>query len=333
MYIKTTAGKGLNNKSSCSDLMCYLSKEDETAFKDKNGNVLNELESINLIDKNTSGLHRNSARFYMITVNPSSDEILHLVNQHRSSTHLQLIEKNTPKSDLSFESLSPKEKEYVIQSIEQKYIPKVMDNYARAFHRNGITDHQQLVYVSKVEINRTYKHNDKSVLEGTKIKGQQKDGFNVHVHVVVSRMDVNRKIKLNPAIKNKNDQWRKDGQSMTRGFVLKEFQVNSIADFNNTFNYSVQNKYLKSNYQYLDDRFAKCQVQHATGILKGKLVNTLSQGHFGIEKELIGKSSSTLSWTKTTVALATNPILGSKEALIKAARAILDKGMENVREK
>jgi hypothetical protein len=146
-------------------------------------------------------------------------------------------------------------------------------------------------------------------------------------------MDANRKIKLNPAIKNKNDQWRKDGQSMTRGFVLKEFQVNSIADFNNTFNYSLQNKYLKSNHQYLDNRFAKSQVQHATGILKGKLVNTLSKGHFSIEKELIGKSSSTLSWTKTTVALAMNPVLGSKEALIKAAKAILEKGMENVKEK
>ncbi|MTK63242.1 MAG: hypothetical protein F8N15_01575 [Methanobacterium sp.] len=204
-------------------------------------------------------------------------------------------------------------------------VPRMMDNYAKAFHRNGITDHQQLVYVSKIEINRTYKHNDKSVLDGTKIKGQQKEGFNVHVHVVVSRMDVDRKIKLNPAIKNKSDQWRKDGQSMTRGFVLKEFQVNSIADFNNAFNYLLQNKYLKPNQLYLDNRFAKTQVIRTTGALKSKFANALSQGHFGIEKELIGKSSSALGWTKTTIALATNPVRGSKEALIKAAKAILEK--------
>ena len=107
---------------------------------------------------------------------------------------------------------------------------------------------------------------------------------------------------------------------MTRGFVLKEFQVNSIADFNDTFNYSFQSKYLKSNKDYLSDRFSKKQVEKIAGTVSDKLITKFEQGHFSTEKQLYNKTRSAMSWGNTVV----NPALSAKELAVKAIKALLD---------
>lgn len=152
--------KGQNSGSSAA-LANYLEKENEGKdiqereyFFDSDSDFKTKDEVINEIDQNgqNQGMKKDQDRFYSFTINPSEQELKHIGGDPEKL---------------------------------KQYTREVMNDYAENFGR-GIEE-KQLVWSAKVETQRTYTHNDQEVKAGEKERGQQKQGDQTHVHVIVSR--------------------------------------------------------------------------------------------------------------------------------------------------
>jgi hypothetical protein len=75
---------------------------------------------------------------------------------------------------------------------------RVMDAYAQNFKREGVNTHEDLVWFAKLENYRYYTHTDPEVKQGIKIRGDRKEGEQMHIQVIVSRKDATNLIKLSP---------------------------------------------------------------------------------------------------------------------------------------
>lgn len=80
----------------------------------------------------------------------------------------------------------------------KRFARDCMDEYARNFYRERITSGADLVWYGRVETERHYKNDDPDVREGKAKAGDRKPGLQLHVHVVVSRMDRTQTISLSP---------------------------------------------------------------------------------------------------------------------------------------
>ena len=132
------------------------------------------------IDNNIAKLGRDDSKFFLINISPSQKELEHLFKRYGES------------------GAKEKLKELAV---------KIMDEYAKNFKRAGIQTNNDLLWFGKVENYRYYKHTDKEVKNGTKLKGDRKEGRQMHVQVIVSRKDLSNKIKLSPqnTSKGKNE--------------------------------------------------------------------------------------------------------------------------------
>ncbi|MBE8712644.1 hypothetical protein C4F49_02970 [Sphingobacterium sp. KB22] len=71
-----------------------------------------------------------------------------------------------------------------------------MDEYAINLKRPGIGTNEGLLWFGKLENYRCYGYQDKEVKNGTRKKGERKEGIQMHVQIVVSRKDITDRIKL-----------------------------------------------------------------------------------------------------------------------------------------
>ena len=143
MYITITPQKlGDNYTKSVADFVSYLEKENEGKsidemehFFNQYGQEISSNEVIKEIDGNTSKLKKTEPKFYSITVNPSQYELKRLQN------HSEEL---------------------------KRYTREVMKDYAKAFNREidgrPITV-DNIKYYAKIEHQRTYKGNDKAIIE------------------------------------------------------------------------------------------------------------------------------------------------------------------------
>ena len=60
-----------------------------------------------------------------------------------------------------------------------------------------------LVYYAKLEENRYYKGTDEEVKQGNAKQGEAMPGDNTHIHIIVSRKDKSKEIKLSPLVNSK----------------------------------------------------------------------------------------------------------------------------------
>jgi len=191
MYINITASETGNNKGSSGALVNYLEKENDL----KNGknsvpdyenwfngarNDIRRQEVRVKIDNNIAKLGRDDSKFFLINISPSQKELEHLFKRYGESGAKEKL---------------------------KKLAVKIMDEYAKNFKRAGIQTNDDLLWFGKVENYRYYKHTDKEVKNGTKLKGDRKEGRQMHVQVIVSRKDLSNKIKLSPqnTSKGKNE--------------------------------------------------------------------------------------------------------------------------------
>lgn len=123
------------------------------------------------IDGNVSKLGRDDARFFLVNIPPSKKELDFLIAKYG-------------------------EKEAGEQLKE--YAEKVMDASALNFGRDNVRASSDLLWFAKLENFRYYSYKDKQVKDGTKQRGERKDGSQMHVQVIVSRKDITGKIKLSP---------------------------------------------------------------------------------------------------------------------------------------
>lgn len=182
MFINITPSETGDNKGSSGALVNYLEKENqlqiekgqglgqENWFNGSGGEIPRQEVRVR-VDNNISKLGRNESKFFLINISPSQKELAHLIDRYGK------------------QGAKEKLKEFAI---------KVMDEYARNFKRPGIGSHKDLLWYGKHENYRYYKHNDKEVKDGTKQKGERKEGEQMHIQIIVSRKDINNRLKLSP---------------------------------------------------------------------------------------------------------------------------------------
>lgn len=247
-----------------------LQLEDKTkTFFNSNFENCTKEEATDLIDKQSKGLEKKDAKFYMLSVDPSEKEIKHLLKD---------IVEDVDKIE-SIKDLSPAEKKQ-FESKLKDYTHSVMEEYAKQFDRTkkdgSKLDRNDLVYVAKIEENRKYSHKDRDVVfnrdiskeinkidnsdlkdkekiskkaelesqfkltpSGKVIKeNMQKEGFQSHVHIVVSRYDQNKEMKLSPMSNSKgqNDH-QVGGRNVQIGFNRVDFKIKCEEKFDQQFSY------------------------------------------------------------------------------------------------
>ena len=178
MYINITNSATADNKGSSGGLVNYLEKENRLEHKNEPENWFNHqrqniepYEVRQAMDNNVAKLCQKDAKFFLINISPSQKELEYL--------------------NKSYGKLAVKER-------LKCYAEKVMDEYARNFKREGINSAKDLLWFGKVENHRYYSHKDKEVQNGTKKRGEKKEGKQMHIQIIVSRKDVTNKIKLSP---------------------------------------------------------------------------------------------------------------------------------------
>lgn len=159
--------KGGDNKGSSSKLVNYLEKENEGKEEDHQQQFFNHSqdkitaeEAQSMIDGNNKNIGKDEAKYYMLSINPS----------HKEQQHL--IERITGKKVEDINELTQLEKERVFVEVK-KYANEVMGEYARNFERENVTSEKDLVYVSKIEENRSYKHFAPEVKHNNKLRIEQ----------------------------------------------------------------------------------------------------------------------------------------------------------------
>lgn len=177
---KTHGKTEYNNSGSCTTLVNYLSKEDKDKglerelYFNHDQDKISSIEVIRSIDNNCPNIEKNEAKFYSLVVAPEPDEMQHL------------------KSD---------------PNRLKEYVRDTMDIYAQNFNKKDGTSKNlsgnDLVYYAKMEHNRYYKGTDEEVKKGHAKQGDPLPGDNTHVHIIVSRKDKSKEIKLSPLVNSK----------------------------------------------------------------------------------------------------------------------------------
>jgi len=260
MYMFTAIHKPLelpggDNKASCVNLVEYLTKEDGYFFNGDRDNITSG-EAIELIDDNSVGLKKNDTKFFMLTLNPSQAELRHLAGRKVGS----------------ISELTEKERKIYHEKL-QSYTQDVMNLYADQFDRqvNGrkLTG-DDLVYIAKIEESRHYDFNekiptenrailreiencnDRVEIENLKAKlhrdsagdiiktGDEKEGLQTHIHIVVSRYDKTKQTKLSPLANSRgySDKHQAGGKNVKVGFSRLEFKLACEKAFDDKFGYN-----------------------------------------------------------------------------------------------
>lgn len=249
-------------------------KDKEKTFFTSNFDNCTKAEAIELIDKQSKGLEKNDTKFFMLSVDPSENEIKHLLDD--IVENVELIN--------STKDLTPEQKEAFEIKLKD-YTHSVMEAYAEQFDRtkkNGEKlDRNDLVYVAKIESERKYSHKDKDVVFNREIQkeiskvensdlseGQkkqekdlleselrltpsgevirenlQKEGFQNHVHIVVSRYDKDKEMKLSPMANSKGQNDHKvGGRDVQIGFNRVDFKIRCEEKFDQQFAYNRPDK-------------------------------------------------------------------------------------------
>ena len=214
------------NTGSCHDLVRYLEKEtgEGQRFFSHTEQDISPERVIMDIDGNKKALGANDAKFFMLSLNPSQSEQMHLIGR---------------KVD-DFKELAPQEKKEVFQKLEA-FTRSAMDEYALNFGRDNIRGGQDLMYYARVETERSYHPEDEEVKQGIARIGEPKPGLNLHVHVIVSRKSLDGKVKLSPGAKSAGNTWELEGRgTVKRGFSHEGWKVRVQECFNRKFDYQAK---------------------------------------------------------------------------------------------
>lgn len=182
MFINITASETGNNKGSSGALVNYLEKENHIQSENGKvqvhelwfngiGNEITRQEVRVRIDGNVAKLSRNDSKFFLINISPSQKELAHLYQKYGE------------------DGVKGKLKEFAVG---------IMDGYAKNFKRAGIESNRDLLWYGKHENYRYFSHTDKEVKDGIRQRGDQKEGRQDHIQIIVSRKDITNMIKLSP---------------------------------------------------------------------------------------------------------------------------------------
>lgn len=273
MFVKVSPPPVGDNKGSCQKLANYLSKEDGSFF-DGNSRDVSYEKVVNKIDKNAShGLRKVDDKFYMIAINPSHEELEHIIGRKVKDT-----------SELTLKDRSK------IEDALKEYTHDVMDVYAKNFGRTEkVKGKEDILYFGRIESYRTYNFNDTEVEQGLKKTGDLKDGLNYHVHVIVSRKSADGYTKLSPLSKSAGNEWIKDDKLLKRGFSHENFKLLSQEKFSERFKFISENNY-KIPQVDKESILGKIQNEDLKDILKNNFFQDPYQVNYLMQKRGYSKS-------------------------------------------
>ena len=260
MYVKIHSAKKDNNRGSCRDLISYLEKENQEKdilnqekFFDHNSSDVSFCSAQATIDNNKGKLGKDETKFYMISVNPSKDELRH-ISKSVSGRDIKNISQLT--------TIELKRYEETLKD----YTRKVMDEYAKNFNR-GLSG-ENLVYFGKVEHSRYHGRDSVEVKEGLYKTGDKKEGLQTHVHVVVSRMDESKKIRLSPMANAKNSKNILNGKEVQIGFDRMKFVQSCEKSFDTNFDYKRAQQHKFSHYHMMKNQMRNTAKSVAMSIAR-----------------------------------------------------------------
>lgn len=259
-----------DNKGSCLQLVEYLSKEGKDlrpyfdSFFSQEKDFVSGRNVLNAIDNNHKTLKRKDDKFYMLSVNPSQHELTHL------------IERVTGKSRINdFSLLSVQDQERVIAELKN-YARHCMDEYASNFYREKVKSGNDLVWFGRVETERHYRGDAEEVKNGTVKSGEKKPGLQLHVHIIVSRMDRSQTVSLSPLTKSRGNKQVLDGKEVVVGFDRSEWAercaTRFVTDYN-YFPYYVYNRRLYNEWKNNKQMQAAAMRELKQQLLQGELKN------------------------------------------------------------
>ncbi len=282
MFVRIHSPKNYGNTGSSSGIIEYLEKEnleqelaDQSLFFNHENDSVGSKSVVHSIDKNCHKLGKNEARYYMLSINPSQEEMKHIADK--------ICERKV--SDIG--KLTVEEKK-IFESELRQYSRGVMEKYAEGFNK-GLTG-EDILYYGKVEHERKYSRFDDEVKSGVKKARELKEGFQSHVHVVVSRKDITNSKRLSPFANHKNSKNLLNGKEVQVGFHRKEFVQKCEAEFDKYFNYdrkltnSFEYRYTMKNVSADIARTIGRQVAHR--LVPGyRLANTISYASKGLSND------------------------------------------------
>jgi len=299
------------NTGSCVDLVCYLEKENTGDFSTDHhffSHLKDKVRSDQVmvaVDNNIHKLKHKEAKFFMLTINPSKDELEHIDNAPEKL---------------------------------KDYTRKVMDVYAENFGREidgRPLRGDDLLYFAKIEYKRIYKPEEKqhwetythnyvirkertrlkALLSDTEVKkerrllegqitleerkfikdehetvilpGNKKKGLNTHIHVIVSRKDRSGSMSLSPFAKPRQGEVQLNGKAYKIGFDRHGFAGKCETLFDKQFGYvrGIKNSY---SYRYSKIHDIPRYLQYLYKMPKdaGQLANYLLQKAIRQNKEV-----------------------------------------------
>jgi len=262
VYVKIHSEKGTKNRGSAKYLVDYLSKEnlerdplEHELFFDQLREDVSGYTVQNKLDWNKAKLGKNEAKFYMISVNPSQPEQRFMLKQITGRDVKEL-------SQLTATELKR------FEGALKDYSRQVMDEYAKNFNR-GLTG-ENLLYYGKVEHTRYYGKDSPEVREGLRRVGEQKEGLQAHVHLVVSRKDITNKIRLSPMANARGAQSNLNKSHY--GFDRKQFVQTCEKSFDGRFRYD------RAQHHTFEHRYAMKNTMRSVALATFKDVPLVREG-------------------------------------------------------
>lgn len=182
MHVNISKSETGNNKGSSGQLVNYLEKENRLLYEqnpqlepeywfNQESQQIQPYQVRYDIDHNIDRLSKEEAKFFLVNISPSENELIFLKEEFgEEGTRQQL----------------------------KLYANQVMDEYARNFKKDKVQGNNDILYFGKLENHRYYTHKDEEVKKGLAKRGEQKPGEQMHVQVIVSRKDITDTIRLSP---------------------------------------------------------------------------------------------------------------------------------------
>ena len=260
MYIAITAQQmGVNYKGSVRDLVNYLEKENEEKeleeaehFFDQYNDGITPEEVINEIDGNTAKLSKKDPKFYSIVVSPSQRELNHIQNKP------EYLKKYVRELMKDYAASFYRDREVTVNDI--KYYAKIEQKRFYSEVDRQIKENQP--YATKIlhlknEIRRIEQGRSKGNIKQLEqkiirldkeaphhkngkriVQGMEKEGYQGHVHIIVSRKDETNSFSLSPGSKYKESETILNGEKVKQGFNRDKFYKAAEKRFDTTFKFN-----------------------------------------------------------------------------------------------
>lgn len=259
MYIAISPQKmGSTYTSSVGAYVEYLEKEDmgkhsdlQEKFFDQYNDTVPSEKVVAEIDGNTAKLRKRDPKFYSMVVSPSQRElkamnndpaylrkyVRELMKDYAASFHRnQQVNVDAIKYYAKIEhqrTYRGTEKQVVENAPYRKEIAK-LKNVIRKVERGEINGNVRRLEkkIEKLRDWAPHKQNGKLITAG-----MQKEGFQTHVHIIISRKDVSNTYTLSPMAKHKASEVMLNGKSTKRGFDRDKFYEASEKTFGKVTGY------------------------------------------------------------------------------------------------